>query len=68
MQQADYKQTLVSLPLKTMMRTTANNDNIEDGVEDMHNATVKAIQMGKKIVSRLEGSRISEDGSQERFG
>ena len=50
------------------MRTTANNENIEDGVEDMHNATVKAIQMGKKIVSRLEGSRISEDGSQERFG
>ena len=49
MQQADYKQTLVSLPLKTMMRSTANRDEIEDGLEEMHNAAVNAIQMGKKI-------------------
>lgn len=60
MQQADYKQTLVSLPVKTILRTTVD---IEDGIEEMHNNAVRAIQLGKKIALRLEGSGHSEDGS-----
>lgn len=60
MQQADYKQTLVSLPVKTIMRTTVD---MEDGLEEMHNAAVRAIQISKKIAVRLEGGKNSEDGS-----
>jgi len=42
------------------MRTTVD---MEDGLEEMHNAAVRAIQIGKKIALRLEGGRNSEDGS-----